>query len=57
MLGLGSGLWGKKDYHNWSKEQLVHEIKQLLKRKKFGLVWEEKPEEVTEKCKEFFAST
>jgi len=44
---------GKKDYHNWSKEQLVHEIKQLLKRKKFGLVWEDKPEEVAGKCKEF----
>lgn len=44
---------GKKDYHNWPKEQLVHEVKQLLKRKKFGLVWEDKPEEVAEKCKEF----
>ncbi len=44
---------GKKDYHNWSKEKLVHEIKHLLKRKKFGLVWEDKTEEVADKCKEF----
>lgn len=43
----------KKEYHKWSKEKLVHEVKRLLKRKKFGLVWEDKPEEVAEKCKEF----
>ncbi|MGB2806774.1 MAG: site-specific DNA-methyltransferase [Sedimentisphaerales bacterium] len=43
---------GKKDYHNWPKERLVHEVKQLLKRKKFGLVWENKQEEVAEQCKE-----
>ena len=34
-----------------SKEQLLEEIKKLKKRKKFGLVWENKPEKVVEKCK------
>src|SRR4030043_431402 len=39
-----------------SKEKLQAEIerlkKELKKRKKYGLVWEEKPEEVVEICKE-----
>lgn len=38
------------------KEKLLAEIerlrKELKKRKKYGLVWEEKPEEVVEMCKE-----
>ena len=38
----------KKDYHNWSKDKLVHEIDELLKRKRFGLVWEDKKEDVAE---------
>lgn len=38
-------------YPNWSKEQLIEEIKRLKKRKKFGLVWEDKPEDVVELCK------
>jgi hypothetical protein len=29
-----------KDYQNWSKADLIKEIKQLRKRKKYGLVWE-----------------
>ncbi len=41
----------KKDYTNWSKEKLLHEYKELLKRKKFGIVWEDKVEEVAEQCK------
>lgn len=41
----------KKDYTNWSKEKLLHEYKELLKRKKFGIVWEDKTEEVAEQCK------
>lgn len=41
-----------KDYQNWSKADLIKEIKQLKKRKKYGLVWEYKPEEVVEMCKE-----
>ena len=43
----------KKDYHKWSKDKLVHEIKTLLKRKKFGLVWEDKEEDVATKCEDF----
>ena len=46
----------KKDSQNSSKEKLLAEIerlkKELKKRKKYGLVWEEKPEEVVEMCKE-----
>lgn len=41
----------KKDYPNWSKEKLIHEYKELLKRKKFGIVWENKIEEIAEQCK------
>jgi len=41
----------KKDYQNWPKEKLLHEYKELLKRKKFGIVWEDKTEEVAEQCK------
>lgn len=32
----------KKDYKNWDKEDLIKEIEQLRKRKKYGLVWEDK---------------
>ena len=42
----------KKDYHNWLKGKLVHEIEELLKRKRFGLVWEDKKEDVAEQCKD-----
>jgi len=41
----------KKDYKNWDKDDLIKEIKQLRKRKKYGLVWEDKPEDVVEQCK------
>lgn len=34
------------DYAGWSKEDLVAEIRKLSRRKKYGLVWEEKDEEV-----------
>jgi adenine-specific DNA-methyltransferase len=34
-----------------SKEQLIEMVKQLKARKKFGLVWEDKPEDVVERCK------
>lgn len=41
---------------NLSKEKLLTEIerlkKELKKKKKYGLVWEEKPEEVVEMCKQ-----
>ncbi|OGL46895.1 MAG: hypothetical protein A2W05_10390 [Candidatus Schekmanbacteria bacterium RBG_16_38_10] len=45
-----------KKEDNLEKEKLLAEIerlkKELKKRKKYGLVWEEKPEEVAEMCKE-----
>ncbi len=40
-----------KDYNNWPKEQLITEVARLRKRKKYGLVWEDKPEDVVEQCK------
>ena len=41
---------GKK-LDEYSKEELIEAVKDLRKRKKFGLVWEEKPEDVVEQCK------
>jgi len=41
----------KRDYKNWDKNDLIKEIEQLRKRKKYGLVWEDKPENVIEQCK------
>jgi adenine-specific DNA-methyltransferase len=41
----------KKDYANWDRNELIKEIDQLRKRKKYGLVWEDKPEDVVEQCK------
>jgi len=41
-----------KDYSDWPKSELIKEIKKLKKRKKYGIVWEEKPEKVAELCKE-----
>jgi adenine-specific DNA-methyltransferase len=42
----------KKDYSNWSKPELIKEIRKLAKRKKYGLVWDDKKEMVAELCKE-----
>lgn len=39
---------GKNNYQDWTKEDLIQEIKRLKKRKKYGLVWDE------EKIKERF---
>lgn len=41
----------KNDYKDWAKSDLVKEVEKLKKRKKYGLVWEEKPEDVVEQCK------
>ncbi|OGZ44796.1 MAG: hypothetical protein A2756_04990 [Candidatus Ryanbacteria bacterium RIFCSPHIGHO2_01_FULL_48_27] len=38
-------------YKDWSRERLAEEVKQLKKRKKYGIVWEHKPEDVVEQCK------
>ncbi|MFA7446396.1 MAG: site-specific DNA-methyltransferase [Flavobacteriaceae bacterium] len=43
-----------KKYEDYTREQLLEEIKKLKKQKKFGLVWEEKTEEVVEQCKTNF---
>jgi len=42
----------KNDYQSWSKTDLIKEIERLRKRKKYGLVWEDKPENVVELCKD-----
>ena len=42
----------KRDFSNWSKKELVRELKKVEKRKKYGIVWEDKPEKVAESCKE-----
>ncbi|GEM_PF-4650488 len=39
-----------KDYKEWTREKLLAEYQKLLKQKKFGLVWEDKTEEVAEQC-------
>lgn len=41
----------KKDYTNWDRKDLIREIEQLRRRKKYGLVWEDKKENVVEQCK------
>ena len=41
----------KNNYQNWTKEDLSARIKTLEKRKKYGLVWEDKKEDVVEQCK------
>ncbi|MGA2910694.1 MAG: site-specific DNA-methyltransferase [Candidatus Microgenomates bacterium] len=40
-----------KDYSTWSKPELIRELKKIGERKKYGIVWEDKPEEVVELCK------
>lgn len=44
----------KKDYSKWSKEQVINRVKELEKRKKYGLVWDEEKELelVVTQCKE-----
>src|SRR3990167_6987271 len=41
----------KLQLQDWTTEQLVDEVARLRKRKKYGLVWEDKPEDVVEQCK------
>jgi adenine-specific DNA-methyltransferase len=41
----------KSNYQGWSKEELITRIQALEKRKKYGLVWEDKKEDVVELCK------
>ncbi len=44
----------KKDYSKLTKEELVHELENVLNGKKYGLVWRDKPEDVAEMCKNNF---
>ncbi len=41
----------QNDFENWEKQELIDEIEQLRNRKRFGIVWEDKPEDVVEQCK------
>ncbi|MCW1888211.1 MAG: site-specific DNA-methyltransferase [Candidatus Moranbacteria bacterium] len=40
----------KTDYSSWDRDQLLAEVNKLASRKKYGLVWEEKKENVVERC-------
>ena len=40
----------KKDYSNYSKEELIKIIHKLEK-KRYGIVWEDKPETLAQECK------
>ena len=40
-----------KPLEDCSREELIEIIKSLKKQKKFGLVWEDKPEKVADDCK------
>lgn len=42
---------GKMNYQEFSKEELISRIKQLEK-KKFGLIWEDKSEDVADVCRD-----
>ena len=42
----------RENYSEWSKQNLIDEVKKLKKRKKYGIVWEDKPETVATLCKE-----
>jgi len=42
----------QRDFESWSKNDLIKELINLNKRKKFGLVWEPKSEDVVDLCKE-----
>jgi adenine-specific DNA-methyltransferase len=41
----------KRKIEDYSKDELLELVRDLKKRKKYGLVWEAKPEEVVEQCK------
>ena len=40
----------KKDYSKLSQEELIAEIQKLLEEKKYGLMWENKEEDVVKQC-------
>jgi adenine-specific DNA-methyltransferase len=49
---VASGDNKKKSYAEYTREELIREIEKLGKMKKYGVVWEDKLEEVAELCKE-----
>lgn len=50
----GRLLMAKKDYSKWDKTELAKELekKDKLLKKKYGVIWEDKPEDIAELCKE-----
>lgn len=46
QLSMSNG----KSLVEMSREELIEQVKQLKKQKKFGLVWEDKPEDVVVQC-------
>lgn len=40
----------KRDYSEWSKEELIKEVARLRELSRFGLVWEDRSEDVVERC-------
>jgi adenine-specific DNA-methyltransferase len=40
----------KNKYDNYSKERLIAKLKQLEKKQRYGLVWEDKPEDIADQC-------
>jgi len=48
----------KKDYTDWSKEELIAHIQKLEKRKKYGLVWNEErtQEQFEAEAREYLAT-
>ncbi len=47
----GSGHMHETNYSEWTKDELIKEIKKLKKMKRYGIVWENKPEKAVELCK------
>ncbi len=41
----------KEDYSSWDKKDLIAEVEKLKQTRKYGIVWEDKPEDVAEECK------
>ena len=39
-----------RNWDEYSKEELIEEVKKLKSQKRFGLVWEDKPEKVVKEC-------
>ena len=44
----------KNKYQDWTKIELIQEVEKLAKKKKYGLVWQDKSEEVIDQCNEQF---